>query len=61
MQERITAQSTRLWRGVALLAIVTIVSIAVLAGVVTMRSGQHSVNGIQYREDQTGFCRLTMS
>ena len=57
MQERITAQSTRLC-GVALLAIVAIVSIAVLAGVVTMRSGQHSVNGIQYREDQTGFCRF---
>ena len=47
MQERITSQSTRLWRGVALLAIVTIVSIAVLAGVVvvTMRRGQ------RYRED----------
>ena len=57
-EERITAQSTRLWRGVVLLAIVTIVSIAVLASMVTMRSGQHSVNGVQYREDQTGFCRF---
>ena len=57
MQERITAQGKRSW-GVAILAIVAIVSIAVLAGVVTMRSGQHSVNGIQYREDRTGFCRF---
>ena len=56
MQERITAQSTRLWRGVAFLAVVAIV--AVLAGVVRMRSDQHSVNGIQYREDRTGFCRF---
>ena len=54
MQERITALSTRLWRGVALLAVAAIVSIAVLAGVVTMRSGQHSVNGIQYRQAFVG-------
>ena len=43
---------------VVLLAIVAVVSIALLAVVVTIQSGQHSMNDIQSMEDETGFCRF---
>ena len=52
MQERITAQGKRVWMGIALLAIVTVVA--------AMHGGQYSMsgrmNGIQYTSDRTGFC-----
>ena len=61
IQERMITQNERI-KGlcvvVVLLAIVAVVSIALLAVVVTEQSGQHSMNGIRYREDQTGFCRF---
>ena len=58
IQERMITQNERikcLCVVVVLLASVTVVSIALLAVLVTEQSGQHSMSGIQ---DQTGFCRI---
>ena len=61
IQERVITQNERikcLCVVVVLLASVAVVSIALLAVVVTEQSGQHSMSGIPYRKDQTGFCRF---
>ena len=63
MQERMNAQSQQmkyLTRGVVLLAVITLVAMAMLTVMLTMQSGQHSIDGkvnkTQSRDDQIGFC-----